>query len=134
MDDSFWRTVMEVKTAVNKELELQRNEKRIGSALSAEATLYCEEALSQALAQLGDELRFVLMVSQARIAPLESAAEGLADTEVPGLRLQIAPSAHRKCVRCWHHRSDVGAHQEHPELCGRCVDNVSGSGELRRYA
>src|SRR5690606_16413943 len=84
MNDSFWRTVMEVKTAVNKELELQRNEKRIGSALGAEATLYCEPGLGQALARLEDELRFVLMVSQARIVPLASASdgavEGLADT------------------------------------------------------
>ena len=134
MNDSFWRTVMEVKTAVNKELELQRNEKRIGSALGAEATLYCDAELGQALAQLEDELRFVLMVSQARIAPQEASVEGLADTEVPGLRLQISPSAHNKCVRCWHHRSDVGSHPEHPELCGRCVDNVSGAGEQRHYA
>src|SRR5690606_33097831 len=124
MNDSFWRTVMEVKTAVNKELELQRSEKRIGSALGAEATLYCDAELGQALARLEDELRFVLMVSQAGIQPLAAAGEGAANTELEGLQLRITPSPHSKCVRCWHHRSDVGSHAEHPELCGRCVDNV----------
>src|SRR5690606_3508305 len=132
--DAFWATVMEVKTAVNKELESQRNEKRIGSALSAEVVLYCDTGLGETLAQLEDELRFVLMVSQAQIKPLQDAGEGAAATETEGLRLQITPSAHSKCVRCWHHRSDVGSHSEHPELCSRCVDNVSGEGEQRRYA
>jgi len=23
---------------------------------------------------------------------------------------------------------------EHPEICGRCVDNISGDGEVRHYA
>jgi len=48
--------------------------------------------------------------------------------------VQAAPSEHEKCVRCWHHRADVGSHSEHPELCGRCIENVDGSGEQRRYA
>jgi isoleucyl-tRNA synthetase len=38
-----------------------------------------------------------------------------------------------KCVRCWHRRDDVGSHAEHPELCGRCVSNVEGPGETRRW-
>ena len=43
-------------------------------------------------------------------------------------------SEHEKCVRCWHHREDVGMNQEHPELCKRCVSNVTGDGEIRHYA
>jgi isoleucyl-tRNA synthetase len=43
------------------------------------------------------------------------------------------PSAAKKCVRCWHKREDVGSNAEHPELCGRCVTNITGPGESRRY-
>jgi len=28
----------------------------------------------------------------------------------------------------------VGVDPEHPEICGRCVDNISGKGEVRHYA
>ena len=31
-------------------------------------------------------------------------------------------------------REDVGGNAEHPELCGRCVENVAGEGESRRFA
>jgi isoleucyl-tRNA synthetase len=48
--------------------------------------------------------------------------------------VQVAPSPHDKCVRCWHHRPDIGAHADHPELCGRCVTNLEGDGEERHYA
>lgn len=133
MGDAFWDRIMEVKTAVNKELEKQRNDKVIGAALSAEVTLYCEEELSKILARLGDELRFALMVSQVEIVPLSDAKDAAA-TEVKGLQLSIAPSTNTKCVRCWHYRSDVGTHDEHPELCARCVENIAGDGEKRLYA
>jgi isoleucyl-tRNA synthetase len=133
MSDAFWEQVMQVKTAVNKELEKQRNEKRIGAGLGAEVTLYGDAPLLALLAQLEDELRFVLIVSQARLRPLSEAADAAA-TELAGLRLHVTPSPHSKCVRCWHHRPDIGGHAEHPELCGRCVENIVGSGEVRYHA
>jgi len=57
-----------------------------------------------------------------------------AATELQGLAVRVTPSEHAKCVRCWHHREDVGADPDHPELCGRCVENVGGAGETRRFA
>jgi len=50
------------------------------------------------------------------------------------LDIQVTPSAHAKCGRCWHYRADVGADPSHPALCGRCVANLYGSGESRRFA
>ena len=46
----------------------------------------------------------------------------------------VTPSAHKKCERCWHYRADVGADAAHPDLCGRCVSNTTGSGESRTHA
>jgi isoleucyl-tRNA synthetase len=51
-----------------------------------------------------------------------------------GAWLKVARTQAPKCVRCWHHRADVGSVAEHPELCGRCVVNLSEPGEERRYA
>src|SRR5690606_16471439 len=132
-NDVFWQQLMAVKTAVNKVLEGQRKEGLIGGALEAEVTLYCDPALQSQLCKLGDELRFVLITSAASIKPLDSATDAMS-SDVPGLLISVKKSAHTKCVRCWHHREDVGAHATHPELCGRCVDNVDGPGEKRLFA
>ncbi|UVE18489.1 isoleucine--tRNA ligase [Pseudomonas sp. LS44] len=134
LDRAFWEQVMAVKTAVNKELENQRAAKLIGGNLQAEVTLFVEEALATQLAKLGDELRFVLITSTATLAPLSAAPDDAVATELPTLKLKVVKSGHVKCGRCWHHRADVGVNSEHPEICGRCVDNISGSGEVRHYA
>ena len=98
------------------------------------ATRAAEDALAAALAKLGDELRFVLITSAADVQPLASAPADAVETEVAGLKLKIHKSAHTKCGRCWHHRADVGQFVKHPELCGRCVENIEGAGEVRHYA
>jgi isoleucyl-tRNA synthetase len=63
------------------------------------------------------------------IAPAEAI-----QTEIEGIKLKVVVSEHEKCVRCWHQRPDVGKKPDHPELCGRCVENVAGDGEHRHYA
>jgi isoleucyl-tRNA synthetase len=71
---------------------------------------------------LGDDLRFVLITSQARVVA--------ADAD----HVEVTPSAAKKCDRCWHYRDDVDTHVEHPGLCGRCVANLYGDGEVRSHA
>jgi isoleucyl-tRNA synthetase len=130
----FWQQILQAKTAVNKELENQRNAGKVKSGLATELVLYAAPELKALLDRLGDELRFVLITSAARVEPLASAPETAVVTELTDLKLEITPSPHAKCSRCWHLRSDVGSHSEHPELCGRCLDNVEGAGEQRHYA
>lgn len=130
----YWERVLAVREAVRKELELLRAAGVIGAGLEAEVDLYCPPELIPVLAELDDELRFVLLTSYARVLPLAAAPSEAKPCEIDGLRIRAYPTTHGKCVRCWHRRADVGTYLEHPELCGRCVDNVMGNGELRRYA
>ena len=131
----FWDQVIAVRRAVDRELEKLRVAGMIGAGLDAEVDVYCDTAMYEALAPLGDELRFVLITSYARLHTAQQRPEeAVADAEVEGMWVQVQPSQHPKCVRCWHHREDVGSHPDHPEICGRCVANVSGEGEQRLYA
>ena len=131
--DVDWAAIITVRDEVKKELEKLRVAGSIGSSLDAEVDIYCDDALRSVLTKLEDELRFVFITSYARVHPLEQRpADAVAASE--GLWVKVAPSAHKKCIRCWHHREDVGAHAMHTEICSRCVDNVSGVGEQRRYA
>ena len=130
--DSDWALIAEARNTVNKVLE-GKKEEGIQKSLEAEVTLYADSELQNALSKLGDELRFVLITSEAHLKPITD-ADGAEPTEVEGLKLSVVKTAYAKCERCWHHREDVGSHKEYPEICGRCVDNVSGSGEQRLYA
>jgi len=133
----FWKQVMQVRDAVNKELENLRVAGGIGSNLDAEVGIYCGREIYDVLALLEDELRFVLITSYARIYLAGDPPDEAAHYTLPTndeIWISVYPSEYNKCVRCWHHREDVGSHAEHPELCGRCVENVAGDGEQRLHA
>jgi isoleucyl-tRNA synthetase len=133
MGRDYWRRMYGVKEAVNKRLEEARARGEIKGSLSAEVTLYCEGDLAADLEFLREELRFVLITSEATVRPVSEA--GSAEmTSYEGLRVKVTPATYAKCERCWHHREDVGASADHEDLCGRCITNVEGSGETRSFA
>ena len=135
VDMRLWQQVLGVREAVRKELEKLRVAGAIGSSLDAEVDLYCEPELAHALGSLGDELRFALITSYARVhGDDKRPKDAVASEDMSGLWVRAMASRHTKCVRCWHHREDVGVDKANPELCARCVTNVTGSGETRRFA
>jgi isoleucyl-tRNA synthetase len=117
-----WSRILAVRAAVQKELETLRQVGKIGSSLQAEVAIGASGEDYDALASLGDDLRFVLITSAATVARADALAIG------------VTPSAQAKCERCWHYRSDVGTDVAHPALCGRCTSNLFGSGERHAFA
>ena len=119
-----WARLRELRGPVRKSIEDLRAAGKVGSSLQAEVEWRANGADYELLAGLGDDLRFVLLTSAARVTRAADDGEGVS----------VAPSAHAKCGRCWHYRSDVGADPAHAQLCGRCVANLFGPGEPRAYA
>lgn len=134
MNDDYWATLLAVRGEVNKVLEQARADKLIGGSLEAAVTLYADDALAAQLNTLGNELRFVLLTSQADVKPLSAAPESAVNSELAGLRIGFGKAEGSKCPRCWHYATDIGQDSEHPDLCGRCVTNVAGNGEERKFA
>jgi isoleucyl-tRNA synthetase len=114
-----------VRAEVTKELEDLRGSGAIGSSLQAELVIKAAGEKYKVLESLADDLKFVFITSQAKAIEVPAEAE-----EAVAVTASSAP----KCERCWHYRADVGSHQEHAGLCGRCVSNLFGSGEPRRFA
>jgi isoleucyl-tRNA synthetase len=117
-----WALIRAYRADVLKKLEAAREAGAIGSSLQAEVDVVAPANEYEALASLGDDLRFVFITSAARLS--RGAVR----------EVRVVPSKHRKCPRCWHYRADVGANATHPELCGRCVANLFGPGEPRAFA
>ncbi|VAW55965.1 Isoleucyl-tRNA synthetase [hydrothermal vent metagenome] len=137
MNFDFWADIRETRTQVSKQLEQIRVAGTIGSSLDANVKLYCSENLLNRLNSLDDELRFVLITSYASVEPASATPdthETITLENGETISIHVEKSAHSKCTRCWHLREDVGSHTDHPELCGRCIENVDGEGETRHYA
>ncbi len=122
-----WALVRQARADVLKAIEVEREAGRVGSSLQASVQLSAGAVMADALATLGDELKFVMITSQ---------AQWQADPTLPAdhVRISVTALTDPKCGRCWHLRADVGAHAEHPDLCGRCISNLFGKGEARGIA
>ena len=129
MDD--WDQLHAIRDEVNKALEETRQRGEIGSALAAQVTLYAQAHVMPKLTRLGQELRFLLMTSGANVQPMSLCPAGLAVTE--GVSIEVVPSTYEKCARCWHRRPDIGQDTLHPQLCLRCVGNISAQDEVRLF-
>jgi len=155
--DDNWANIYQVRMAVYKELEKLRIEGKIGSGLDAKVQLFCDVPLFDMLKKLQtlcsascdldlraqermtensqSELRFILITSEVEVFPeIKRPQDANKAENLDKLWIKVVPSEYAKCARCWHHSADVGVNHEHPTLCGRCVNNLFGSGEERKFA
>ena len=132
-DSPVIETSRDINSHLRKELEEMRRNKVIGSSLDAEVDIYCKDENYQNLLGLKDELRFVFITSEARVNELSSKPSDAKEID-SSIAIKVYKSKHQKCVRCWHHRPEIGQNKMHNDLCDRCVENVSGKGENRVFA
>ncbi len=133
--------LLALRSRIQTVLEPMRAAGSIGSSLDARVEVACRTggAFQTRFAGVADELRFLFITSGVELVEAESPLPPAGvEAELPGdaadpVRVRVAPSTDPKCIRCWHHRADVGSDPAHPEICARCVGNVEGPGELRLY-
>ncbi|HEU0230212.1 MAG TPA: isoleucine--tRNA ligase [Burkholderiaceae bacterium] len=118
-----WTRLRAIRADAMRKIEEVRGTGAIGSSLDAEVDIHADGDDHKLLDSLGDDLRFVLIVSRA----------SLHEASGP-ITIDVAATTQPKCGRCWHHRADVGTDAAHPDLCGRCTDNLFGTGEARQHA
>ncbi len=120
-----WFAIVNARSEAAKEIEYLRSSGQIGSSLQAELEFYMAHDRFKVMESLGDDLRFVMITSSAKVYKVTSDSER---------KIVVKPSTHKKCERCWHYVATVGADAKHPTICERCVSNLFGAGEDRKYA
>ena len=138
-----WQVVTALREGVSQALETLRKDGVIGSPLDAEVTIYAEGKTLDILQSFADECRFIFITSYVHVFRIEDRegrgtelvdwAQSLDNWDKDIVAIDVSATEKEKCIRCWHHREDVGSNPDHPEICGRCVENVEGDGEVRRF-
>ena len=121
-----WEYLREVRSEVNKVLETARTGKLIGAPLEAKVLLSVADATQKDyLASLGEELRYLFIVSQAEIVDSLPAADFTG--EANNLMIAVVKADGDKCPRCWNYSIHIGESSEHPHICDRCVGAITGT-------
>ncbi|NDK38819.1 isoleucine--tRNA ligase [Pseudoxanthomonas gei] len=115
--------LLALREQMAKVLEPMRANGVIGAALDAEVTVSASPELASRWQPLAEELRFLFISGDVTVTAVNA----------DEIFVLAQPTTKEKCVRCWHRRADVGANAAHPELCTRCVSNIEGPGEERKW-
>lgn len=134
VDMASWERLILIRNEVNKELEVARQSGKIGSSLEANVTLFLEKSDFEVVSKIQQDLRFLLITSKASVKHWDERPVGHSTSEALDLVVLVEGTPAKKCARCWHRREDIGVDATHPELCQRCVGNITGEDEVRTYA
>ncbi len=109
-----WARLREIRALVMRKLEDLRSVGSIGSSLQGEVDLKASGEDLALLQSVAEQLPFIFIVSRVSV-----------HADNGELAIEINPSAHEKCERCWHWRDDIGQDATHPHICGRCVASLN---------
>ncbi|MEY8766675.1 MULTISPECIES: isoleucine--tRNA ligase [Francisella] len=131
----FWAKIQEIRSEVNRILEIKRNEDVIKASLEAEIIIYADNDNYKLLEKLGNELRFLLISSKASLRAIEERTNNSIESNITGLNVEVNKIEEPKCERCWHRSATVGQNEEYQDICSRCVENITTeNGESREFA
>ncbi|HYG87736.1 MAG TPA: isoleucine--tRNA ligase [Azospirillum sp.] len=117
-----WAKIRDVRRVVTGALELERANKKIGSSLQAEPTVYVDAATSALLA--GVDFQDVCITSAIKVAEGAAPEGAFTLADMPGIGVAPGLAEGEKCERCWKVLPEVGKDADHPTLCQRCADAV----------
>jgi len=119
-----WAKVEAVIRVVTGALEIERRDKRIGSALEAAPRVWiADPVLLKAFDGL--DAAEVFRTSQAVLAAGQGPEDAFRLPEVPGVAVEPLPAEGRKCARSWRILPEVGADPRYPDLSLRDADAVA---------
>lgn len=135
--DKKWERILNLREAVQKSLEEQRQKGIIGTSLEAEVILHTDEVSIESLGISVDELATIFIVSKVTIKPprlcaTESERKGVKlkqfQETLETVKIEIRKAPGNKCERCWKWSKDVGKIDEFPGVCPRCVKILKNKG------
>lgn len=125
--EAKWAAVKKARRVVTSALEIQRQEKTIGSSLEAAPVVYVSDSeVAEALKDL--DFADICITSGIAIEEREAPAEAFRMPDIEGIGVLFKMAEGQKCERCWKIQESVGSH-EHPATCKRCSEALSRRGQ-----
>ncbi|WP_282027836.1 isoleucine--tRNA ligase [Ruegeria faecimaris] len=115
--------IRRVRRAVTAALEVQRQDKVIGSSLEAAPIVHVEDGETRDLLATFD-VDDMCITSGLTVTGDPAPAEAFRVPEIEGVAVVFEKAEGEKCQRCWKILPDVGRHA-HDGVCGRCNDALS---------
>ncbi|MBI4925591.1 MAG: isoleucine--tRNA ligase [Bdellovibrio sp.] len=99
-----------LRDRVLKELEVERQNKKIGHPREAKVILGVDDKTEKLLKEIREDLKRLFLVSELELTR--------------GDQIKVIRSNGTKCERCWTYTLEVGQNVAHPDICDRCTKAI----------
>jgi isoleucyl-tRNA synthetase len=105
--------IMNIRDEILKKIEEHRKNKIIGKSLEAKVIIKCGNNLYSILNEFYNFLPTIFIVSQVELEKVDGT-----------LSISVEKADGKKCERCWRWCTSVGASNEYPTICSRCINVI----------
>ncbi len=126
INENIWKKLIYIKNNFNKILEKKKNKKKIKSSLEIELTLYLKKKFFNIIKKIKSELKFFFITSKTNIKILKN------KKNKKFFKIKCKKIIGIKCNRCWHYVKKIYNVKKY-NICIRCIKNVFGKGEKRKF-
>ncbi|MCR3754929.1 MAG: isoleucine--tRNA ligase [Candidatus Westeberhardia cardiocondylae] len=135
LNEKYWNLIQKIKDEINIIIEKEKNNHAVHSSLETNVILYAKPNLAKKLKIIENELYFALSTSSAKIKNYYEDHKKLAIPckNLNNLKILITKAKGDKCQRCWHYTTDIQKNTKYPTICHRCINNITGIGETRKF-
>jgi isoleucyl-tRNA synthetase len=117
-----WEKILALKQEVSKTMEQARRDKIIGHPLDAVVKITADGETLAFVESVKGFLKDVFIVSEVEVT--KGDGPFVESENFKQLGISVSKSTGVKCPRCWNYSKDVGADQNHPEVCARCASQL----------
>jgi isoleucyl-tRNA synthetase len=112
-----WKQIFKIRDAALADLELDRQEKRIGKSLEAEIEIRAEGEILDLLHSHANGLKEVLNVSNVKVTEGPKRRGSVSEVAII-----VKPASGTKCARCWNFMPEVASYGIWQNVCTRCSE------------
>ncbi|AZP36252.1 Isoleucine--tRNA ligase [Candidatus Annandia adelgestsuga] len=127
LNNKYWNKIIKIRNKVNKCIEKIRDKNNIKNSLELDLKIYTNKKNLNFLKILGKELKFIFLTSDANVFYKKNI------TEKEEIKIILTKFKGIKCLRCWHYFKKNNKNFKYYNLCNRCITNVYGEGEIRKF-
>jgi isoleucyl-tRNA synthetase len=115
-----WKQIFKIRDAALTDLEIDRQEKRIGKSLEAEIEIRAEGEILDLLHSHANGLKEVLNVSSVKVTEGPKRRGSVSEVAII-----VKPATGHKCARCWNFMPEVASYGIWQNVCTRCSEALT---------
>lgn len=127
INEKIWNKLIIIKLYTNKIIEKMKYKKIINSSLEIKINLYLKKNIFKIIKIMESELKYFFIISKINLKKIKD------KKYKKFFKIKCFKYNGIKCNRCWNYVKKILNNNKYNNICYRCINNIEGKGEKRKF-